>query len=179
MKREPTDHSFAHISDVIGRRHDDPALDRYDWAGYWPLVDEHLRVIDVLDSDGSTNHVLADVRDGELAVHDGACDVVISVDLAFAKGFGPYLISERGCLTAAALAGRQVGRAIAKGALSLFEVEGDSELLRWTGIEIDDGDALLSAGLSPYTPQWEAAEWAARDEVYRFIARPAPNNVTD
>jgi hypothetical protein len=173
---ETTDHSFAHISDVIGRRHDDPALDRYDWAGYWPLVDEHLRVTDVLDSDfPEDDHVLADVRDGELAVYDGACDVVISVDLAFAKGFGPYLISERGCLTAAALAGRQIGRAIAKDALSL----GDSELLRWTGIETYDGDALVSSGLSPHTPQWEAAEWAARDEFYRFIARPAPNNVTD
>ena len=61
-------------------------------------MDEHLRVIDVLDSAGSTNHVLADVRDGELAVYDGASDVLISVDLAIAKGFGPYLVIEDGVI---------------------------------------------------------------------------------
>ena len=92
------DHISENISAVIGRNCEEPAIDRYDWAEYWPVVDEHLRVIDVLDSDGSTNHVLADVRDGELAVYDGASDVLISVDLAIAKGFGPYLVIEDGVI---------------------------------------------------------------------------------
>ena len=63
------------------------------------------------------------------------------------------------------LVGEQVGRAIARDALDLFRSEGMP--LTWTGIEIDDGDVLLSAGLEPDTPQWEAAESAARDEFYR------------
>ena len=92
------DHISENISAVIGRNCEDPAIDRYDWAEYWPVVDEHLRGSDVLDSDGSTNHVLADVRDGELAVYDGASDVLISVDLAIAKGFGPYLVIEDGVI---------------------------------------------------------------------------------
>ena len=84
--------TVAHISEdisaVIGRDHDDPALDRYDWTGYWPVVDDRLRVTDVLDSEHSDTHVLADVREGELVVYDGACDVLITVELATAEGFG-------------------------------------------------------------------------------------------
>ena len=97
-RNDMKDHISENISAVIGRNCEDPAIDRYDWAEYWPVVDEHLRVIDVLDSDGSTNHVLADVRDGELAVYDGASAVLISVDLAIAKGFGPYLVIEDGVI---------------------------------------------------------------------------------
>ena len=67
------------------------------------------------------------------------------------------------------LAGEQVGRAIARDALALFRSEGMP--LTWTGIEIDDGDVLRSAGLEPDTPQWEAAESAARDEFYRCTSR--------
>ena len=94
--------TVAHISEdisaVIGRDHDDPALDRYDWAGYWPVVDDRLRVTDVLDSEHSDPHVLADVREGELVVYDGASDVRGSVELATAKGFGPYLDIEDGVI---------------------------------------------------------------------------------
>ena len=67
------------------------------------------------------------------------------------------------------LAGEQVGRANARDALALFRSEGMP--LTWTGIEIDDGDVLLSAGLEPDTPQWEAAESAARDEFYRCTSQ--------
>jgi hypothetical protein len=65
--------------------------------------------------------------------------------------------------------GEKVGRAIARDAIDLFKSEGMP--LTWTGIDPQDGDVLLSAGLEPDTPQWEAAENAARDEFYRCTSQ--------
>jgi hypothetical protein len=63
------------------------------------------------------------------------------------------------------LAGEQVGRAIARDAIA------EGMPLTWTGIDPQDGDVLLSAGLEPDTAQWDAAESAARDEFYRCTSQ--------
>jgi hypothetical protein len=80
-RNDMKEHISEDISAVIGRSHDDPALDRYDWTGYWPVVDDRLRVTDVLDSEHSGDYVLADVREGKLVAYDGASDVLITQEV--------------------------------------------------------------------------------------------------
>ncbi len=40
----------------------------------------------------------------------------------------------------------------------------------WTGLDPQDGDQLMSAGIDPGTPAWDAAEEAA-EAAYREIIR--------
>ncbi len=67
-------------------------------------------------------------------------------------------------LTAAIEIGAFVGRAIARDVNRL-------KLPRnWTGLDPQDGDQLLAAGIDPGTPAWDAAEDAA-EAAYRETIR--------
>lgn len=65
--------------------------------------------------------------------------------------------------------GRRVGRAIARDVLS------DADLSReWTGLDPQDGDQFLAAGLVAGTPEWDRAETAAESAYREALAgKPA------
>ena len=52
--------------------------------------------------------------------------------------------------------GQFIGNAIAR------DVIREDMPRRWTGLDAQDGDQALAAGLEPGTPEWDAMEAAAR-----------------
>lgn len=59
--------------------------------------------------------------------------------------------------------GAFVGRAIAR------DVIADGMNREWTGLDPQDADQFLAAGIEPNTPEWSAAESAAENAYYAAL----------
>lgn len=59
--------------------------------------------------------------------------------------------------TTPAALGTQIGRAIARDVLA------EDMPRAWTGLDAQDGDRLIAAGIQPDTDAWAVAEQAARE----------------